>query len=739
MLDIRNFAVTDATAAKGLKKKVAELSRITDARAVDYFRLSTIKNNLNRQADYQYLSIPIDNSTEPIRGMDYIHPIVCPSVDFATATVTKCLMPNGKVNFEFNRFNEKDSTGALQSTEMVKHVINRDNNSYQVVRNWVQDAMLHKNGLVMVQPIETEMVQYKEITGTKEELQAFEALAYEKGWVAKRTEMRPISINPEKAIQGVSEWVDASSQNVQAQLQAGETPDPNEMVEAFESTVDQATEYAAKYKLVGTNLDIRMIPIAQHYWICNPMIQTVQSQDFCGFFEPMSLHQVGDRYPDVDLEEFAKHAKSGPAGAYIANAIEASLAIHVRDSQPVQGQGFSGSAATDENARTVTIGNFWIRYDIDDDGKEELVELTVSGTYIISAKEVEFIPIAGMCPKPLPGNFYGYSVAERLIPMQEYATAVHRAEIAFALQASTARIGANPEMVDLEEIQSGKSSVFVLDRKFDPAKHIWQQQPMQGNLGYVQSTMERFNQDRMAMIGMTSPQDVMNPEVMKDGNSGFKLQLAMGPNQLIQDEMVKNCAIGLTDVIYLVWRTLVQYSDTAYVQRLAQACDPESQGVFHDAVALENYEFIDRKDINVDLAIGFLSDENRLTKHKLIIAGQQEFAQTLMTLGASLTEALFQKIRLPYADTLYTLGVKNIDEYLITFEEAMTSAQAKAQAGPGPEEQEILSKVELNKAKAQESQIKAQAELADLQGTSASKQLEILAAQSGKLHGVEVQ
>ena len=85
------------------------------------------------------------------------------------------------------------------------------------------------------------------------------------------------------------------------------------------------------------------------------------------------------------------------------------------------------------------------------------------------------------------------------------------------------------------------------------------------------------------------------------------------------------------------------------------------------------------------------------------------------------------------------LGVKDVDAYLITFEEAMAAAQAKQQAGPGPEEQEIMSKVELNKAKTQESQIKAQAELADLQGTSAAKQLEILAAHSGKLHGLEVQ
>ena len=189
--------------------------------------------------------------------------------------------------------------------------------------------------------------------------------------------------------------------------------------------------------------------------------------------------------------------------------------------------------------------------DVDGDGEEEIVEVCFSGSYVLYVKEVDFIPLASMCPKPITGNFFGYSLAERLVPMQEYATSIARAEMAFAMQASTPRIGVNPEFIDAEEIQRGVSAMFILDRKFDAQKHVFEFAPMQGNLAYVQSSMERFEADKMAMIGMTSSGDVLNPEVMKDGNSGFKLQLAMGPNQLIQDEMVKNCAIGLRDVIYI--------------------------------------------------------------------------------------------------------------------------------------------------------------------------------------------
>jgi hypothetical protein len=125
----------------------------------------------------------------------------------------------------------------------------------------------------------------------------------------------------------------------------------------------------------------------------------------------------------------------------------------------------------------------WLRRDIDNDGEEETIEICYSGSYILYIKEVDFIPLATMCPKPIVGNFFGYSQAERLVPLQEYKTAINRAEIAFAMQASTPRIGVNPEFVDAEEIQRGVSALFILDRKFDPAKHVYEFAAMQGNLG----------------------------------------------------------------------------------------------------------------------------------------------------------------------------------------------------------------------------------------------------------------
>lgn len=719
MLDKQNIVVESLESPPGNKGIEYQIAHEVYLKMVDYLRLTQAKNTLNRMSDYHYLNIPVSNSTEPIRGIDYIYPVVSPGVDYATAVITKCLMPQGKINFEFERFTEHDR-GATQATEMVKYMLNSKNDSYQIIRDWAQDSLLHKNGIVMVSPIRNPITQYKEVEGTRDQLRSFEILAAEKGLTAKRQQMRKIDVNLEGMM------MEAMAPEEQMQEPSGED---------VEEAIRNNTIYRAKYKLTGYSTTIRVKHIAQHYWVCNPTISTIQDQDFCGFYDPMTIHEAKAQYPYIDLEKFADHAAYGPAGAYQAGALENDLALHARDSTPVPGQGVIASQGADRYSRVVMITTAWIRKDIDNDGEEETVEVCFSGSYVIYEKEVEFIPCANMCPKPIVGNFFGYSLAERLVPMQEYGTSISRAEMAFAMQASTPRIGVNPEFVDAEEIQRGVSAMFVLDRKFDATKHVFEFQPMQGNLAYVQSSMQRFESDRMAMIGMTSPADVLNPEVMKDGNSGFKLQLAMGPNQLIQDEMVKNCAIGLRDVVYITWKTMVQYADDYNIQQLAAMCG--DGGPFMDAISMENFEFIDRKMINLDMALGFLSDENRLTRQQLITQAQQQFTQAMMQVPPEVPE-MFDKVKRPFEDTLRALGVKDINAYLPTMEEAQKIAQAQAAKGPGAEEQELQSKTELNKAKSMESQASAALKQKQAEDIDTDNMFEMMAAKSGKLRAVQV-
>ena len=726
MLDKQNVVVINLASPTGHRGIVEQVAHEVYVKMVDYLRLTQSKNTYNRFTDYHYLQIPVANSTEPVRGIDYIAPIVTPAIDYATAIITKCLMPNGQVNFDFGRFSEMDATACSQATDMVKYFINDKNDAYAIIRDWAQDSLLHKNGIVMVMPIREPITMYKEVEGTKDQLRSFEITLADKGLSYKRQNMKRIDVNLQGAMQEMM--------NPPQQEEEGEEPESqaDEMNEALKNNYI----YRAKYKLTGYSTNIKIKHVAQHYFVCNPTVPKIADQDFIGFYDPMTIHEAKVLYPYIDLEKFADHAAYGPAGAYQAGALENDLALHARDSTPVPGQGVIASQGADRYSRVVMLTTAWMRKDVDNDGEEEIIELCYSGSYIIYCKEVDFIPLANMNPKPIVGNFFGYSLGERMVPLQEYATSIRRAELAFALQSSTPRIGVNPEFLDAEEVQRGVSAMFILDRKFDPMKHIFEFAPLQGNLAYVQSSMERFDAEKMALIGMTSPGDTLNPEVMKDGNSGFKLQTAMGPNQLIQDEMVKNCAIGLKDVIYLVWKTMIQYADDYNIQQLAHIC-AEDAGGFLDAQAVESYQFIDRKMINLDLAMGFMSDENRLTRQQLITSAQQQFGQAMMQIPPNLPE-MFAKLRLPYEETLRVLGIKHLDAYLPTLQEWTQVMQAKAQQPPAVADQVEQSKVDMNKAKAQETMMNTQFIKKKTEDIDTDNMFEALAASRNKLRAVQI-
>ena len=743
MLDLSNVVISNLNGHKGLMARFVKMKSLLDSKCAANLRLLATKNNINRFSDYHYLALPVTQSTEPVNGLDYIHPVVKPMVDYASSVITKGLAQNGEINFEFVADNEADEPAARQATDMVHKLLNQNNDPHFILTHWVMDAALHKNGEMMISPMRESIVRYVTTQGTMDQLAAFEQQARDAGLTALRQTRRKQRVDMEQVLKETQQYIQGlPEEQRQAELDhrigqaeaatAGnfdnmEETAPNiELQDAEDeltSAINRNTVYESKYKLTGYNLNVKFRPIAQHYWMCDPTVISIEEQPFCGYYKPMSIQEAVELYPDIDVEQFKIYAAYSNVGAYQAGSLLNNLALHARDSVPINGLPAQGYAALEPEARQVTVLTVWNRYDIDGDGELELIELVYSGQYVISAREVEFIPVANMCPKPLPQNFYGMSIAESVVPMQEYMTSGHRAEIQLGLLQSTARIGAKPDKLDFEMLQDNEAAIFILDSKFNPATDIFALPIPNGNIGFIDQAMNRMQNDTMAMVGMTSPQDVFNPEVMSAGNSGAKLNLALSPNQVIQDATVKNCAEGLKDAIWLIWRTLVQYGDDYGVRKLAQEFHPDGKAEFLDYKNFDDMNFNERKTIHIDLALGMRSEENSLQRQQVMKQAQtglyQEVSQ--MVANGSLTPAIFKKIKKPYADTLYILGVKDCDSYLPSEEEVMEMIKQAEAANqnkqPTPDDQAKTAKAHLDEARAQEIS-------AEVAGNTASKQLE---------------
>jgi len=763
MLDLKNVVISNLNNHSGMMARFVKMKSLLDSKCAANLRLLATKNNINRTSDYHYLVLAVNESTAPVNGIDYIHPVVKPVVDYASAVITKGLAQNGEINFEFVPDNEEDAAAARQATDMVHKLLNQNNDPHSILQHWVMDAALHKNGEMLIAPMREQIVRYVTTQGTKDQLAAFEQQAADAGPTALRQSRRKTRVEMDKVLAEVPDikmsaaesTMDDVLANYMAQAQGymdGDQADEDTAVSsagaAFEpglaaqheglmDSIARNTVYEAKYKLTGYNINVKFRPIAQHYWMCDPTVIDIQEQPFCGFYKPMSIQEATELYPDIDLEEFKIYAEYSNVGSYQAGSLLNNLAIHARDSVPINGLPAQGYAAQEPEARQVTVLTVWNRYDIDNDGELELVELIYSGQYVISAREVEYIPVANMVPKPLPQNFYGMSIAESVIPMQEYMTSGYRAEIQLGLLTATPRIGVKPDRLDWEMLQDGESAIFILDSKFDPTRDIYPLPPPGGNIGFIDQSMNRMQQDVMSMVGMTQPGDTFNPEVMSPGNSGAKLSLALGPNQIIQDNTVKNCAEGLKDAIWLIWRTLVQYGDDYGVKKLAQEFHPDGKAEFLDYKAFDDMNFNERKTIRIDLALGMKSEENSLQRLQVIKQAQTQIAQEVgagVATGA-LTVAAFKKLRKPYEDMLYVLGVKDADAYLPTEQEVMemiTQAQeASKNRQPSPDDQQKMARANLDTVRAQEIN-------AEMQGNTADKQLEaysLLAQHKARAYG----
>ena len=757
MLNITNRVISQLNTSNSLMNRFVRLKGQLDTKCASYLRYLATKNAINRAVDYHYLGLAVQESTAPVNGIDYIHPVVKPAVDYVSAVIVKGLAPDGEVNMEFMPENDQDADAARQASDMVDFVLNRENDPHFVLQRWVMDACMHKNGMLMILPKREQIVRYVESSGTLDQLRAFETQAEESGLTVLRQSRRKTGVDmaavmkevqaraPGLAESAAQSHIDNTLSSLGTAIEDEtevEQPDAPELgqdqEDLFAEAIARNTQYTAKYKLTGWNLQIKFRSIAQHYWICDPTVQEMKDQAFCGYYDPMSIQEAVYLYPELNdhLEEFREFAEYNQNGAYQAGSVLNNLAIHARDSVPVQGIPVMSGVGSDPDSRQVTILTVWDRYDIDGDGQLELIEIVYSGTYIISAREVEYIPVANMCPKPLPGNFYGMSVGESVIPMQEYMTSGSRAEILLGLLTATPRLGVKPDRVDFEMMQDGEAAIFILDSKFDPAKDIYPMPAPAGNLGFIENAMARMQQDTQAMIGMTQPGDVFNPEVMAAGNSGEKLAMALGPNQIIQDNAVRNAADGLKEAIYLIWRTLIQYGDDYGVRRMAQKFSPTREPVFLDYKAWDEMNVFERKQIHIELALGMMSDDNRVKRQQLIQQTQIGFVSQIQALQQQglFDMGLVAKIKRPFADTLYAIGVKDCDTYLPSNDEiqamvqktqqAHQQAQQQAQQNPPAEEVYRKSQAALNDAKIQEIQAK-------IGGDSATHQLDYMALAQG--------
>jgi hypothetical protein len=130
------------------------------------------------------------------------------------------------------------------------------------------------------------------------------------------------------------------------------------------------------------------------------------------------------------------------------------------------------------------------------------------------------------------------------------------------------------------------------------------------------------------------------------------------------------------------------------------------------------------------LALGMMSQENALGRLQIIQKCQTDLYTQVQGMAASgtLTPEIYSKVKKPFADTLYVLGVKEADTYLPSDDEVKQmiaqGQEASKSREPSAEDKKRLADAGLAQAKTE--QIKA-----EMTGSDAESQLDFMAVAAG--------
>jgi hypothetical protein len=331
----------------------------------------------------------------------------------------------------------EDEAGAKQESEYLNHVVLQKNNWFQIFDTACNDALITKT-------------------------------AYLHPYVEKR-----VQVEPEKYERQTPEGLALIMQDSPEVISHKEYPDPDYQPQPV---VDPMTGQPA----IGPDgqpmmqpppmlydIEIRRTKVDRHYCImvfpperCKVarFTKTVQVSRDCPYFEYWDYPTLSDLRADgykLDGKDIPDDIEADGVDEKYTEEDNARDQFSVGDDEYEH---------ADPSMRRVKCRWVWIRHDYDEDGIAELQFVVVVGRNILHREEVNRIPVAVLCPKPLPHRHIGNCPADDAADIQTISTVMLRQGIDnLQLSNNPIKFG-DPSKVNLDDALVSRPGAFMRTR-----------------------------------------------------------------------------------------------------------------------------------------------------------------------------------------------------------------------------------------------------------------------------------
>ena len=568
----------------------------------------------------------------------------------------------------FEPVNQGDEEAAEQATTYVNHIFYKDNNGFEIMHDWMKDALLQKVGVVKAYWEDKTDVNVEKYYGLSDDELAMIAQDEEVDIVSQDSAIvQEAQLDPMTGME-ISPVISMHDVKLKRSVNKGkvvvENVPPEEFLISKRARTIADAPFVAHRKMVTRGELIAM-----------------------GYDE-----EVVEKLPTGDALEFSPER----------------IARYSRGEQPTD------MDSDDESMQLVEYFECYIQVDMDDDDIAELRRVCYAGNEILHNEECDYVPFHSICPIPIPHKFFGHSLADRAMDLQLIKSTITRQMLDNLYLTNNYRVGAVEGQVNLDDLLTSTAGGVV--RMKNPNAIV----PMtvQSNAAQSFPMLQYLDEVQSKRSGVSDAQQGLNPDVLQNVTAtavNAMQSASQGKLELIARIFADT---GVSSLFKGILQLVCKYQQKERIIR-----------VNNRYVPFDPREWSSEYNVTVNVGLGTGSRQEQLATMQMILDKQE---QIITQYGLSNPLVNLKQYRDTLARFVQMAGFKDDSQFLmeVTDEQSQQLAQQQAQnaaQNPQTAAAQMLAEVEREKAqlKAQTDQAKLQLDREQMQLEAQQKQLEL--------------
>ena len=557
---------------------------------------------------------------------------------------------------DFLPVGDGDADVADTITQYVNHVFNKMNDGASIFHNWFWDALVQKNGVVKAYWDEN----------IKTTTESYEGLSIDE--LTQLTQDENVEIVSQEILEVPVGTVD----NVGNMT--------NEVGSLHQDVPEPILMYNVTLKTTVDDSKVKIVNVAPEEFLINDRATSIDDASF------VAQRSIVTRAELVEMGYDRKIVDDLPG-----DDISYMTDYNRRD-------GVSGFDEDSNNAdKTQQLIAYYECYlDVGNDkGEAEKRRICYAGKTILADEECDYVPFHGICPFPVPHQFYGQSLADRTMDLQFIKSTVTRQMLDNLYLTNNSRVGVVEGQVNLDDVLNSTAGGVI--RMKNPAAIV--PLTVQSSAGQSFPMLEYLDGVQAKRTGVSDMSQGLDANVLQNV-SATAVATMTAQSQGKLELMARTFAdTGVRSLFQGILQLVCKYQTQPVIMKIDNKNTP-----------IDPREWDSQYHVTINVGLGNGSKDEQVAMLSMLLQKQE---MILMQYGMSNPLVSIKQYRETLAKMINASGYKDDVQFIkeITDEESQQFAQqsAESQNQPPPEVQaaEAIANAEREKA-----QMKQQTDMA---------------------------